>query len=315
MTFAYYHSPVLPWTVSEEEEQRFRRWLKRALLACLILSLIIAFLPVPQIDRAREEEVPPRLAKLLLERQPPPPPPVVKKPEAEAPKAEAPKKAEPKPKTEQPKPTRSIEAARAKAERSGLLAFKDELADLRTNPLAANVASTQPLTKGGPSTGPAKPVERSLITSNVAVGSGGINTAKLSRDTGGGGLGGRATTSMASPVGGGAGGGGSGGGRGGGGGVAGRSIEEIKLVFDRNKGSIYALYNRALRADPTLQGKVVLKLTIAPSGQVTDLQIVSSELRNTDLERKLLARIKQFDFGAKDVAVMVVTYPIDFLPS
>lgn len=314
MTFAYYHSPVLPWTVSEEEEQRFRRWLRRALLACLVLSLIIAFLPVPQTDRAREEEVPPRLAKLLLERQPPPPA-VVKKPEPEAPKAEAPKKAEPKPKTEQPKPTKSIEAARAKAERSGLLAFKDELADLRTNPATANVTSAQPLTTGGPATGPARPVERSLITSNVAGGSGGINTAKLSRDTGGGGLGGRATTSMASPMGGGAGGGAGGGGRGGGGGTAGRSIEEIKLVFDRNKGSIYALYNRALRADPTLQGKVVLKLTIAPSGQVTDLQIVSSELRNTDLERKLLARIKQFDFGAKDVAVMVVTYPIDFLPS
>jgi TonB family protein len=317
MSFVYYHSPVLPWTMSEEEEQRFRRWLKRALLVCLILSLIIAFLPVPQIDRAREEEVPPRLAKLLLERQPPPPPPVVKKPEPEAPKAETPKKAEPKPKTEQPKPTKSIEAARAKAERSGLLAFKDDLADLRTNPVTANVTNTQPLTKGGPATGPAKPVERSLITSNVAGGSGGINTAKLSRDTGGGGLGGRATTSMASPVGGGAGGGGGGGagGRGAGGGGAGRSIEEIKLVFDRNKGSIYAIYNRALRSDPTLQGKVVLKLTIAPSGQVTDLQIVSSELKNTDLERKLLARIKQFNFGAKDVAIMVVTYPIDFLPS
>ena len=314
MTFVYYHSPVLPWTLSEEEEQRFRRWLKRALLACVILSLIIAFLPVPPIDRAREDEVPPRLAKLLLERQPPPPPAVVKKPEPEVPKAQAPKKAEPKPKTEQPKPTRSIEAARAKAERSGLLAFKDELADLRTNPVTANVTSAQPLTKGGAATGPARPVERSLITSNVSGGSGGINTAKLSRDTGGAGLGGRATTRMASPVGGGAGGGGGGGGRGGGG-VAGRSIEEIRLVFDRNKGSIYALYNRALRSDPTLQGKVVLKLTIAPSGQVTDLQIVTSELKNTDLERKLLARIKQFDFGAKDVAVMVVTYPIDFLPS
>jgi hypothetical protein len=38
-------------------------------------------------------------------------------------------------------------------------------------------------------------------------------------------------------------------------------------------------------------------------------------LKDTDLERKLLARIKQFDFGAKDVAQMVVTWPVDFLPS
>lgn len=32
----------------------------------------------------------------------------------------------------------------------------------------------------------------------------------------------------------------------GGSGKASRSIEDIKLVFDRNKGSIYAIYNRAL---------------------------------------------------------------------
>ena len=29
---------------------------------------------------------------------------------------------------------------------------------------------------------------------------------------------------------------------------------------------------------------------------------------------KLLARIRQFDFGAKDVDQMVVTWPVDFLP-
>ncbi len=101
----------------------------------------------------------------------------------------------------------------------------------------------------------------------------------------------------------------------GGSGKASRSIEEIKLVFERNKGAIYAIYNRALREEPSLQGKVVLELKIAPAGQVTDLRIVSSELKSTDLERKLLARIKQFDFGAKDVDAITVTWPVDFLPS
>ena len=101
----------------------------------------------------------------------------------------------------------------------------------------------------------------------------------------------------------------------GGSGKASRSIEEIKLVFERNKGAIYAIYNRALRDDPALQGKVVLELKIAPSGEVVDVRIVSSELKAAELERKLLARIRQFDFGAKDVDLMVVTWPVDFLPS
>jgi TonB family protein len=157
---------------------------------------------------------------------------------------------------------------------------------------------------------------RALITSKAAAGSGGIASSKLSYGTGGGGLGSRSTTQVNSPVGGG-GGGGDGGGSltRGGSGKAGRSLEEIKLVFDRNKGAIYSIYNRALRDDPSLQGKVVLKLTIAASGQVLDCKIVSSELRSPELERKLAARIKQFDFGSRNVDTMVVTYPIDFLPS
>ena len=60
---------------------------------------------------------------------------------------------------------------------------------------------------------------------------------------------------------------------------------------------------------------MVLKLTIAPSGGVVDCRIESSELHASELEGKLLARIRQFDFGAKDVDQMIVTWPVDFLPS
>jgi periplasmic protein TonB len=184
----------------------------------------------------------------------------------------------------------------------------------------------------GAGTDPGTPA-RAMITSNATGGSGGINTASYSRNTGGGGLAGRATTLVEGVVGGGGGGGPGGGGASGkggngtgvggaggsltkgGSGKASRSIEEIKLVFERNKGAIYAIYNRALRDEPSLQGKVVVKLTIAPGGNVVDCRVESSELHATELEHKLLARIKQFDFGAKDVDQMVVTWPVDFLPS
>ena len=69
-------------------------------------------------------------------------------------------------------------------------------------------------------------------------------------------------------------------------GKASRSREEIELVFDRNKGAIFALYNRALRRDPSLEGKLVLRLTIAPNGTVTMCEIVSSELGDEELERE-----------------------------
>jgi hypothetical protein len=94
-----------------------------------------------------------------------------------------------------------------------------------------------------------------------------------------------------------------------------RSREEIEMVFDKNKGAIYALYNRALRRDPTLQGKLVLKLTIEPSGAVSFCEIVSSELEDEQMLRKLIKRIKLFRFDAKDVATITTTKPIDFFPA
>ena len=98
-------------------------------------------------------------------------------------------------------------------------------------------------------------------------------------------------------------------------GKAGRSREEIEMVFDQNKGAIYALYNRALRANPALQGKLVLKLTIEPSGQVSAVEVVSSELGDEELEKKLVQRIRMFTFLSKDVPPVTTTKPIDFFPA
>ena len=86
-------------------------------------------------------------------------------------------------------------------------------------------------------------------------------------------------------------------------------------MFDKNKGAIFSLYNRALRRDPSLEGKLVLRLTIAPSGAVTFCEIVSSELGDEELERKLVQRVKLFKFERKDVEAITTTKPIDFFPA
>jgi TonB family protein len=352
MTALALHTPILAWSVSAEDEERFKRILRTVLAISLLVALAMPWLPVREPDRTVVQPVPAHLAKLLLDREPVPPIPL---PQADTPAvrddkvakpAETPK-AEPKaqvvearrPEANKP-PGERLENARAKASGVGLLAMKNELAELHAAPAAVQMNKDIKPGPGvgvgtgpgvGAGQGPGVPT-RMLITSNATGGSGGINTAAYSRDTGGGGLAGRSTT-LVEGVAGGSGGGGPGGvahGIGGGSGKGGapggtlqkgtsgkasRSIEEIKLVFERNKGAIYAIYNRALREEPSLQGKVVLELKIAPAGQVTDLRIVSSELKSAELERKLLARIRQFDFGAKDVDAITVTWPVDFLPS
>ena len=94
----------------------------------------------------------------------------------------------------------------------------------------------------------------------------------------------------------------------------GRTYEEVTLVIDSNKGRIFNMYNRMLRKDPTLSGKIVFEITIAPSGDVVNVKIVSSELHSPDLEKRLIILFKSFNFGPKKVETMVVTFPIDFLP-
>jgi TonB family protein len=164
--------------------------------------------------------------------------------------------------------------------------------------------------------GPSR-AERSLITSRTGVGSGGINTGKLSAGfgSGPGNLKGHATgtaqPSFADRIGADR----AQASRSGSGGKASRSREEIEMVFDRNKSAIYSLYSRALREQPELQGKVVVQLTIAPSGEVTDCRIVSTELTDSELERKLIARIRMFRFEDKDVEAMTTTKPIEFFPA
>ena len=157
--------------------------------------------------------------------------------------------------------------------------------------------------------------ERSLITSRAGEASAGITSAPMSRGFGGGagslhGTDAARVTSaiMQSGLNAGA----PSNGRGG---SAGRSEEEIAMVFDRNKGAIYALYERALRMNPMLQGKLVIQFTIASSGEVTRCRVVSSELHDPALEREIVARVMLFRFEPEKVDPTTATKPIDFFPA
>ena len=298
----FYRLYDLPWSPTEEVERRFRKVVRNAFIVFAIFAILIPLLPVRDRDVAKAPAIPDRIVKLVLEKKAPPPPP---------PKIEE-KKPEPEKKVEVPKPPPPKPDARERAQNAGLLKLQDQLADLRDNSVLDKAAMTKNLSgKVGETTSS----ERSLITSKVGTSSGGINTAALSRGYGGGAgsLTGHSTTQVTSStlaaqgtnkV-----------ERGAGSGKASRSEEEIALVFDRNKGAIYALYTRALRDKPDLQGKLVLELTIDSDGSVTRCEVVSSELNDPELERKLVARVKLFRFESKDVGTITVTKPIDFFPA
>ncbi len=312
----YSHSLSLPWSISAEDERRFRKILTITLVLTVVLAIAIPYLPVFKKPVEDEIELPPRVAKLIFEKhiepkpKPKPKPRVVKKKPEPVKKKVKPKKKPPtkvvkKQPVKKPK-VDALEQARKKASSAGLLALQDSLSDLRDQ----SVDELRGARRVSSAATRARKTERSLITSKVGSASQGINTSRLSRDTGSTKLAARTATEVKSSI----------------ETVslnkkqrnsrnASRSYEDIQIVFDRNKGAIYSLYNRALRKDPSLQGKMVISLTISPSGKITSIKLVSSELGNPKLEQKLLRRIKMFNFGAKQVGDVTVTYPIDFLPA
>ena len=84
--------------------------------------------------------------------------------------------------------------------------------------------------------------------------------------------------------------------------------------MDSKKGGIFAVYNRALRRNSLLQGKLVFEMVIDAGGSITELTLLSSELDDPALSDKILARIRMINFGAADVATTKVNYSFDFLP-
>ena len=304
----YYRSYELPWEGDPESSGLFRKLLRGGLIILLLFTAIFYFISPPKKTHM-EESIPPRLARVMIEQKPkppPPPPPVVEQPK--------PKPVEPDKKVAMVKPPVDVkQQAREKAQKQ-LNQVKDELADLRDQLDMSQLAQTKNLSG---SVGADSHAERNLITSKAGQGSSGITTSNMGSrgfGTGAGSLTGHDTGAVASgiaqsglnargPS------------RTGSSGKAARSREEIELIFDRNKGAIYSLYSRALRDMPDLQGKMVLEFTISPTGEVTMCRVVSSELNDPDLEKKIVARVRLFRFEAKDVETITTTKPIDFFPA
>jgi outer membrane biosynthesis protein TonB len=311
------------WVRGGEEDIRLRKSLAASLLALGLAALLLPLVHVPPPD-IEQAEVPERIVKFIeldQHRPAPPTPPPVEQPKQKEKEPEPlvaehkPEQTKPAPKpVEEPKP---VEPPRQRAEQAGILAFRESFANIAERTPAAKLgAQARVGNTGERNTGPQ---QRALITSLATGGSGGINTASFSRDVGGGGGGGALdgvdVGRVADAIGGGPGEHGAAGRRAGDGALAGRTDEEIQIVFDRYKASLYRLYNRELRNDPTLRGQMVLRLTIEPDGSVSLCQLQSSDMNAPVLSQQVVDRVKTFAFGAKDVPPVTIVYPIDFLPA
>jgi TonB family protein len=313
-----YRAMAMPWTIHGEDENRFRKILLVVLIIAFLLGFLIPLWEKPVVEVREKIVVPERLAKLLLEKKPPPPPPPP--PKEEEPPEELPKKEEVKKEKKEeiekkPEPKKKeIKVARKKVESVGVLAFKSDFASLLDldSDVDKKLGTKARLTNLGRT---AKQSTRSIITMQAGSGTGGINTAALSRNVGGAGntiegVGfARVESSIGTeyatedrPLSEGPG--------------PSRTDEEIQIVFDKYKGALYRIYNRELRKNPILQGKMVLRLTIEPNGKVSACSVDSSDMESPSMNKSIVARVKKFNFGAKEgVPTITILFPVDFLPA
>ena len=304
---------IMPWAEQREDTQRYRKIRLVVLFFGLLLGIGVTLLKAP-VEKQKEEIIPERLAELVVKKKPEP------RPVEQKPAGIKDDNAAPGDVAQLPSDTQK---ARASAETKGVLALKNGFADLMGDSAdsAKMGASARVTRSGNAATGDAP--QRSVIGSQAAGGSGGINTSGLSRQGGtgsgnggggGNGVGGGGFSRVTSNIGGG---GGGGGGRPLSNGTGpSRTDEEIQIVFDRYKAALYRIYNRELRTNPLLKGKMMLRISIKPDGSVSLCKLESTNMDSPTLIKEVLARVEQFNFGPKaGVPTTTILYPIDFLPA
>lgn len=276
----------------------------------VLLSLYLVFgIIVPMMDRAEvsreiKEQVPVQLTRVLLQKKEKikevPPPVIIEEPKPE-------EDVEKKPKVP-PKTKRAV--AKEQAQTSGLAAMKDDLFSLRDAFIVTPKKSN--LIKG--KVAETKTVKRKLIAAKANEQSQNIAAVKAINTVASDELSTHSTqtirlaeeeilasstseegefeTSLANV----------------------RSEMKLRQTLEANKSRLYSLYNRALRKNPFLKGKVLFDIEIQPNGRVTSVTIQSSELEDKALEKRLTAILKSIDFGIEDVEVISTVWAIEFLP-
>lgn len=315
MKVVSYENLALAWHPKNRHEKSFILLALTILTIFLGVGIFISSIDVPKQPRKTKIEIPERVAKFILDKPKPKPKPKPKKIEKPKPK--------PKPKVKRKKPEKQIKltkkqkVARKKAEESGLLALSEELSDLVDTSTIDSMVGKK-VTKSKKATQVAT-VDTDRLSSDATQGSGGVKAGEhlsqadgktkldtqqreiarqlLTSRAGSDSAKSKKSTGESARIG------------------NYRSEEDIAYVMDRNKSKLHSIYRRARRNNPGIKGKIVLVITILPSGKVESVKIKSSELNDTKLESRIIARIKQFNFGIKNVKKVTVTYPVEFLPS
>ncbi len=91
-----------------------------------------------------------------------------------------------------------------------------------------------------------------------------------------------------------------------------RSSAVIARIVNQRKAGIEYIYKKYLKTTPTMEGKIVVRFTIAASGAVRACSVVSSTMGNPAMEQEVCGRIMTWRFPPIDAGDVTVVYPVVF---
>lgn len=290
---------VLPWHENEEQFEYFKKLIKRIVIPLMVFLIVMPLLP--------DFTTPPEVIKKVVTQLALDPPEVIPEPKVVP---EPRPKQKPKPKPAASQKTSASNSASSSA--SSLAALSQQLSALSS---AASAPKLQKKNVFIADAGKVQKSSRSLLgQKNATRSSTGLSAADITMNTQGGqvlthqsGNVVNANTGIALPT-------------------AEqyhydpkqdsrRDMQSIRRTLERYKGSVYALYTKALRQSSELNGRFIFEFTILPNGEISQLKLVSSELNEPNLEAKMLKKISGINFGVADHLPTAVQYTFSFLPS
>lgn len=303
----------LPWETDEGQENKFKNMLRRVLAPLLLLFVVIPFLPVFELSyEPREPEVTTTVVLKPVEVTPfePEPPKVQPKPQPVAKKEPDKAAASPKLQTKQ-KVKPKLEPKQRVEQSQGLNELSNQLAMLRgsldidrlqkknvtSSKLGeAKVSNREFLGKDGA----AKRSDGIEVTDEMLSGSSAGLGEYTSTSVDGSGLGEAFESSLAAH-------------RSSKSGE--RDFESVRRTLEGAKSRIFAEYNVARRENPDLEGRVIFEIVIEPSGNISKLRLITSELGVAQLEQRIMDRVRSLNFGAEEVRTARIQYTFTFFPS
>ena len=92
-----------------------------------------------------------------------------------------------------------------------------------------------------------------------------------------------------------------------------RNDESLRKVLGENMGRLQYIYNKYLKTNPEIGGKVEVEVTINADGSIGDIAVLSSEIPVEDFKREIVNAIRRWRYDAITQGQVKVVYPIIFV--